>query len=186
MCGLTKLAMLEGDKHVPLNYKKEYKFEALDGGIKRLVVALPLELKDILVDFFKSISGPYFVLYVLHTSRGEGDNGRYQSPALTAQDLDDFLSKYIDYLTLDSRFDLWVHSPNTGATFVYDRHSILYCYGPEEPYQKVLERYSFSEGKPTLDFPHVHYYHSELDLMAKNILSEYDWSWAPLQAQDEQ
>src|SRR4051812_20738574 len=68
------------------------------------------------------LEGPLHILYVLHTSRGEGELGRYQSPELGKEEVLSFIAEYSNYLSCDSRFDIWFYSPATKATIVWDRH----------------------------------------------------------------
>jgi hypothetical protein len=41
--------------------------------------------------------------------------------------------------------NLWIHSPEAGATVVWDRHDLLYAYGPLERIGAVLKE-SMQEG----------------------------------------
>ena len=61
------------------------------------------------------LAGPLFVLYILHTPRGEGAEGRYQSPPLDDRQLDDFLAAFETFLEGDARHDVWCIRPATGA-----------------------------------------------------------------------
>ncbi len=183
---LRKIAHLINNEEVLFLHPMEYRNESITGGVRRIVVGMPSTQPEVFIELCKTLPEPYFLLYVLHTSRDETKLGRYQTPALSTQDLDEFFTLYLDFILNDSRFDFWLHSPNSGATIVCDRHNLLYCYGSPDPYINILKQYEFSEGNPGVKFPHVHYYHSEYDFMAKKILKDYDWGWSPLQPSDEQ
>jgi len=133
-----------------------------------------------------TLAEPFFLLYVLHTPRGEAEPGRYQSPELTALDIQSFIEKYEDLLKGDARFDIWVHSKKDNATIVWDRHNMLFAYGPLELFSSQLQALGFKEGKIRPLEAHQHYYRAELDSLAKAVLEEYPWSYSPLQSQDEQ
>ncbi len=183
---LRKITQLINNEEVSFLHPMEYREESVTSGVRRIVAGMPSTQPELLVELCKTMAEPYFLLYVLHTTRDESKLGRYQSPALTAQDLEEFFTLYLDFLLNDARTDFWLHTPNSGTTIVCDRHNLLYCYGPPEPYINVFKQYEFSEGNPGVEFPHIHYYHSEYDFMAKKILKEYEWGWSPLQSSDEQ
>jgi len=129
---------------------------------------------------------PFHILYVLHTPRGEGVAGRYQSPLVQDSELSDFLSRYSAFLKGDARFDLWIHSPGSNGTLVWDRHNLLYAYGPVECFTKALHGLGFSNGEPNIPAPHQHFYREECDVDAFNILSAFSWRYSPLHPEDEQ
>ena len=133
-----------------------------------------------------SLPAPYYVLYVLHTSRCGSQLGRYQSPALDFHALNDFMAEFCEFLTNDARHDLWVHSSEAGATLVCDRHNLVYAYGPLEGFRAVLEE-SLREGEVNgPPYPHVHVYHAEYDDSERKLLHYFEWSRSPLLACDEQ
>lgn len=152
----------------------------------RVVAAVPHGDVEIFSRLLTSLEPPYFLLYVLHTPRGEGRAGRYQSPALVASQLHDFIDRFGEFLSRDSRFDLWGHSPSDEATVVWERHDLLYAYGPIEEYVRALHALGFSAGAPSIPVPHAHNYRPELDDRARDLLSVWKWSWSELRAEDEQ
>jgi len=129
---------------------------------------------------------PFYLLYVLHTPRGEGAAGRYQSPAIEASDLRQFLARHARYLSADARFDLWAHSPAEGATVIWDRHDQLFAYGPLSRYEHVLKSLGFAPGKVEVPSPHQHFYRAELDGDAAGVLEAFSWFHSPLREEDEQ
>jgi hypothetical protein len=133
-----------------------------------------------------SLPAPYYVLYVLHTSRCGNKLGRYQSPSLDFHALNDFLTEFGEFLTNDARHDLWVHAPKAGATIVWDRHDLMYAYGPLKRFCVVLKecvKEGELNGPPD---PHVHMYHAEYDDSERKLLHYFDWSRSPLRAREEQ
>ena len=128
----------------------------------------------------------YFLLYVLHTSHGEAQLGRYQSPALSLSHVKEFLTKFSPFFSADARFDLWAHSPSDNATVVWDRHNQLFAYGPLERFSTALRSLGFTSGYPSVPVPHAHYYHEEFDDLAKDLIGAFNWSYSPLRPEDEQ
>ena len=154
----------------------------------RIVVGVPGSDPAIFGRMVECLDPPYYLLYVLHTARGEGQPGRYQSPALSASQVKEFLAHFGPFLSADSRFDLWAHSPNDNGTVVWDRHDQLFAYGPLERFSAALRSLGFTAGSPTVPVPvqHTHHYRAEFDHLAKELLTTFDWSYSPLQPEDEQ
>jgi hypothetical protein len=156
-----------------------------DGG-ERLVAGVPHGDARILEHLAARLAGPFFVLYVLHTSRGEGEIGRYQSTLVERTELTTFLRRYAAFIAGDGRFDLWVYSPDEAATLVVDRHNLLHAYGPLDGFTRDLLANGFQEGDlPRLD-GHMHYYREAFDQDAESILTAFNWIHTPLRPQDEQ
>lgn len=152
----------------------------------RLTAGVPAGDPLVFQALVAELEPPYFVLYVLHTPRGEGEPGRYQSPALTRDKFLAFMSRYAVFLSGDGRHDIWAHSPSEKATIVWDRHNLVYAYGPLARFDAALRGMSFEQGEPNAAFVHQHHYRREFDSDAAAILGEFNWSRTPLQPSDEQ
>jgi hypothetical protein len=65
---------------------------------------------------------PFYVLYILHTPRGEGEAGRYQSNERSLDELSGLLSKYSSFFSSDGRHDLWgsIHPTPAARSFGID------------------------------------------------------------------
>jgi hypothetical protein len=129
---------------------------------------------------------PFYVLYVLHTSRCGSPLGRYQSPSVEFEAVNDFLAEFCEFLTDDSRHDLWLYSPTSDATIIWDRHDLIYAYGPLNQFRDVLSEAlteAVVEGPP---YPHAHMYHAEYDGSERKVLRYFQWSRSPLATDDEQ
>lgn len=133
-----------------------------------------------------SLEPPYFVLYVLHTPRGEGDAGRYQSPELSMDEFRSLIRRVGRYLAADARFDIWVYSPSERATVVWDRHNQIFAYGPIGRFMNELRALGFTEGKCAVPVPHQHHYRAEFEAQASELLSSVSWSHAPLRPENVQ
>lgn len=157
-----------------------------EGELQRLVIGVPKEDPDIFMQLVSQLTPPYFILYVLHTPRGEGNPGRYQSPEISQEQLQDFVSTYSEFLSGDARFDIWAHSQEDNATVVWDRHNCIYAYGPLEQYEKKLLSLGFTPGSVSIPSRHEHNYRAELDGLASQLLAHFDWIYSPLRPEDEQ
>ena len=133
-----------------------------------------------------SLTPPYMLLYVLHTTHGEAEPGRYQSPELSKAEFQSFIHRFCSYLGSDARFDIWARSQADDATVVWDRHNFLYAYGPIESFKTTLNTLGFVEGEVEALGAHVHHYRTECDNDARAMIQAFDWMVTPLQPQDEQ
>ena len=96
------------------------------------------------------------------------------------------MAEFCEFLTNDGRHDLWLHSPGSDATLVWDRHDLIYAYGPLEQFRAVLKEGLLEaqvDGPPS---PHAHMYHAEYDESERRILRYFQWSRSPLLNGDEQ
>lgn len=159
---------------------------ASTGSTERMEVGVPGGDATVLKKLLECLSGPFFVLYVLHTPRGEGEPGRYQSPPLEAARLADFIDRHAAYLAGDARHDFWVHSPDDNATLVWDRHNMMFTYGPLDCFKAKLTALGFDEGVLPVLGTHQHHYRAEFDAIAGSILSALEWRLSPLRPEDVQ
>ncbi|MBS1144924.1 MAG: hypothetical protein H6R14_2330 [Proteobacteria bacterium] len=171
----------EPHSHVPV-----FTTETTSAETTRLVAGVPGGDSSILLKLVECLTPPFFVLYVLHTPRGEGVPGRYQSPELELAELQSFFTRFASFFAADARFDLWIHSPSAKGTIVWDRHNLIYGYGPIDCFGSVLGSLGFSIGRPLVPGPHMHHYRKEFDGDAEALLSAFSWQHSPLRHEDEQ
>jgi hypothetical protein len=157
----------------------------LDNASQRIVATVPGSNPEVVLQLAQCLEEPLCLLYILHTPRGAGEAGRYQSPALSAAEVREFFAEFAPLLTGDGRFDLWISSPGQKATLAWDRHNLLYAYGPLDAFAQRLDAMGFSVGVPTLP-PHSHHYRVELDDLASRLLAHFTWTHSPLRPGDEQ
>jgi hypothetical protein len=150
----------------------------------RIIAGVPGGDPSIFIRMVECLEPPYYLLYVLHIPTGEGLPGRYQSPAISLNEVRNFLSHFAPYFAGDGRFDLWAHSPSDKATVVWDRHNRMFCYGPLERYAEKLVSMGFGAGHPTIPAPHEHCY--RFHIAAQEILGAFNWSYSPLRPEDGQ
>jgi hypothetical protein len=183
---MHKLDYLSGTEWIAHSFAPRFASTKMPDGSGRIVAGVPQGDTEIFERLVSSLEPPYLLLYILHTPRGEGVSGRYQSPPLSVGQLHSFISKFKPFLSGDARFDIWAHSPSEHATVVWDRHNMLYAYGPTENFSKVLRSLGFDGGEPEIPAPHTHHYRKELDGYARELLTIFDWSWSPLRDEDRQ
>lgn len=180
---MYKLSHLVDGKWTAHSYKPVFEIAA-DGS--RVVSVSPDGNTAPFERLVQCLAAPYFLLYVLHTPRGEGEAGRYQSPQLSSEQLLSFIEKFRGYLASDARFDIWAYSQTERATVVWDRHNQVFGYGPAERFATELRALGFYEGTSQVPLPHQHHYHAECDSQAGALLSELEWVYSPLRPEDEQ
>lgn len=181
-----KLSYQKNGEWVAYSHPPTFRLELTSGGSERLAAGVPAGDCLVFQRLAVSLEAPCMLLYVLHTPRGEGDAGRYQSPPLSQSELQEFLERYFAYLSSDARFDLWLHSPGENATVVWDRHDLIHAYGPTQRYMATLRSLGFDEGSPGISFVHEHHYRQEFDSDARAVLQAFAWRHSALQPEDEQ
>ncbi len=168
------------DRDCPASFSEEI------GGSVRLHIGLPKVSTSIFRTLAALMAGPFYVLYVLHTPRGEGEAGRYQSEAISDTKLADFLAHFERFLSCDARHDIWVKSRDSTDLIIWDRHNSIFAYGDLPRFKRTLSALGFSPGEiPPLGI-HTHYYREEFDGEAHAMLEALDWRWTPLRPEDEQ
>jgi hypothetical protein len=159
--------------------------EGLAGATPRICIAASGDQIELLSTMAQNLSGPFALLAVLHTPRVNG-SGRYQSPPLDCSAVQRFLSRFRDFLQNDARLDLWVKSMEDDALLVYDRHDLIYAYGPLASFKERLLRRGFIPGEVKVPLPHEHHYHDAYDDDEKHLLGWCEWRVTPLRPEDEQ
>lgn len=183
---MHKLSHQLAGEWVPHSYPKNFSLISKDNASPKIVAGVPGGDSSVFLRMVACLEPPYFLLYVLHTPRGEAKAGRYQSPAVSAEQLRQFVEAFGSYLCSDSRFDIWAHSSAELATVVWDRHNQLFAYGPMQNFLTVLGDDGYSEGVVDVSFPHQHHYRQEFDVQAAAVLDAFEWTYSPLRTEDEQ
>jgi hypothetical protein len=183
---MPKLSQLVDDCWELLYQPRVFEYERSPDGTQRILAGFEAAHRPALDALLSICPESWYVLYVLHTSRGEAETGRYESTLLRLDEVVKFLDEYWGFLGMDSRYDLWFLSPDTGATIVWDRHDHLWLYGPLADFESVLLRHGYERGTPFYPSPHMHQFHWELDVDAAALLAEFDWYRTPLKEADVQ
>jgi hypothetical protein len=156
------------------------------GGQARLRVGLNEDQDACVLTLATGLSGPFQLLYVLHTTRTGAELGRYESPELTADAMEEFLRQFGRFLREDSRHDLWVRSHDDDATIVLDRHNVIHAYGPLDAFEAALQSLGARRGEPAVLGAHVHHYHAAWDEAERRVLRSFEWDIKPLRPSDVQ
>jgi hypothetical protein len=145
-------------------------------GPDRLVIAPRSDYVQLLGKLAESTAPPFLLLYVLAIPRGGSEPGRYQSNySFSLPQLQHFLSDYSEFLENDARHNLWIRSDD--GMLVYDRHNVIYAYGPLERFVAVLESSGLTESTEVrFPSPHAHHYNPEFDADEKRILHDEEWT----------
>jgi hypothetical protein len=154
-------------------------------GPDRLAVAPRSGYAQLLWKLCGCMEPPFLLLYDLAIPRGGGEPGRYQSNySFSLSQLQQFLSDYFEFLEKDARHNLWLRSDE--GMLVYDRHNVIYAYGPLERFVAVLESAGLTESNEVrFPSPHAHHYHADFDSDENRILHNEDWTISPLRPGDE-
>ena len=181
----VKIEALIGDTPRTFEYGNVFAREEV-GGHPRLRIGVN-QFQDACVRALASdLSGPFQLLYVLHTTRTGAELGRYESPELTAAAVEGFLHQFGRFLSEDSRHDLWVRSHDDDATIVLDRHNLIYAYGPLDAFEVAMQSLGARKGEPAVLGTHVHHYHPAWDEAERRVLRFFEWNIKPLRPGDVQ
>lgn len=128
----------------------------------------------LLRDLSQVLSEPFFLLYVLVIPRGGSLEGRYQSDELSRAEVDMMFERFGRFWDGDGRHSIWLRSHTDDATLVYDRHNLIYAYGPLERFESVLMGLGYSTT-PQLSFAfvHQHAYHEEFDALERDLTTRF-------------
>lgn len=184
---MRKLTLNSNGNELEQSPPSFFEIRTTSTGAQRIVLSVPDEHADLFRQLAEFLPPPFYVLYVLHTPRGEGEAARYQSPELSLNELNALLRKYASFISSDGRHDLWVYSPSSGRTLVWDRHNLLFAEGrPLDDVKDALVSVGFKEGLVKPLGGHFHHYRPEFDSDAASLLHELDWRRTPLCPEDEQ
>jgi hypothetical protein len=161
------------------NEMKEYVHPDLynlenSNGVERLVIGLSKSHVDTILELAAPLCEPLYVIYVLHTSHNDNEQGRYQSKAISLSQVSDLFTSYKDFFENDARHDVWLHSPQSNASIVYDRHNLIYLYGFVDEQLECIEQKGIEKKAFTISFPHIHCYHAEYDIFETKLINEFE------------
>ena len=170
---------------VEYHYPDVYDWERTTGPA-RLIIAPRTGHLELLRELAACWKEPSWVLYVLAIPRGAGEGGRYQCPEpLDPPALQAFLAEHREFLEGDGRHSLWVASIAGEGTVVYDRHNVLYAYGPLEAFEDILTKRGLRRAPVEFPVPHSHHYHNHHDASEARLLQAANWIYSPLRPGDE-
>lgn len=181
---MFKLGFYSKNESQEYHYSGIYNVEQ-NSNYERIVLGLTKSHVDIILDLMDACNEPFYILYVLHTPHS-CEEGRYQSGALTYDEVSTLLNCYKDFFENDARHDIWIHSPETNTTIVYDRHNLVYLYGFTGQHLHIIEQKGLKKESIHIPCPHVHCYNAEYDNLESRLLNEYQWKRTPLHEEDKQ
>lgn len=183
----AKLTVPDGAGWAPHAHSHAFRLEPEGPGPARLVAAPDRDQVGLLIDLARTLPEPFHVVYVLLSMRTLRPPGRYQaSRPLPRRELEALLGRFRAFLEQDGRHHLWIGSAAEPSTLVYDHHQLLYLYGPLDAYQGVLRAAGMGEGPVVLPAAHRHESHDALDGEEQALLGALDWTWNPLEPEDEE
>jgi hypothetical protein len=174
----------DGSEELPYEYPNIWAIEKTSGP-DRLVIAPKAGYIQLLLSLTECLQAPYFLLYVLTLPRGGGEAGRYESKhSFTFDQLQSVLYDFSELLERDSRNSIWVQGAN--GLLVYDRHNVIYAYGPLSEFKQVLLSKGLTEATEVrFPSPHTHRYNFQFDDDQARILRDLEWIHSPLRPGDE-
>jgi hypothetical protein len=165
---------ITGELWLAHDYGKVYAIEQTSSGKKRLSIAVSDGGSQILQALSRSVKEPFFLLYVLVIFRGGGERGRYQSNELSHDELEAMFFRYGEFWDSDGRHSVWLRSQIDDATLVYDRHNLIYAYGPLDRFELILETLGYTPTpKVSLSFEHRHCYYAEFDRLEQELTTTF-------------
>ncbi|RSK32549.1 hypothetical protein [Hymenobacter metallilatus] len=121
------------------DYGKIYQLEETEN-YTRLKIGASNNQIQVMLELSACLAAPHFILYVLVTPRdGITASGRYQSPPIESRTaLVDFLLDFKEPIETDGRHHVWIGNANNDGLIIYDKHNVIYAYGPIDKYMTVL------------------------------------------------
>lgn len=151
---------------------------------KRIVIGCSENHVSTILELIALLNGSFYILYVLHTPRARTESGRYQSEKLSYNEASTILNQFHKYFENDARHDIWIYSPETSTTIVYDRHNLIYIYGYTTEQVQLIEKKGLKREPVEIPVPHVHSYNKECDTFESKLINQYKWSRTPLLDED--
>lgn len=183
---LAKFTGPDFDRAREFVYPDVWENEPLPHG-SRMRIGLRAGEVETLLDLCSALPGPFGMLYVLLVSRLDREEGRYQSPhPLEHGELATLLRKYRDFIERDGRHHVWVSDVSNAGQLIFDRHNLIYAYGPLDRFRTRLEARGVTEGQIRIPSPHGHEYHVEFDSEEERLLAHWEWLHFPLQPGDDE
>jgi hypothetical protein len=161
------------------NELKEYAHPDLynleqSGGAERVVIGLSKSHVDAVLELAALFCEPFYIIYVLHTSHNDNEYGRYQSKEISYSQVSTLFTSFKDFFENDSRHDVWLRSPQSNATIVYDRHNLIYLYGFVDKQLESIEGMGLEKKAFSIPFPHIHCYHAEYDIFETKLINDFE------------
>ena len=139
-----------------------------------------------MIELVERIPEPLRLLYVLVVSRGREQSGRYEAASgMSFDDTEILRRSSVTSFSPMGGIISGSTSPGFG-TIVYDRHDVLYTYGPLDRFVEVLKANGLKEGKVRTPRPHTGTgLYPEFDESQSRVLSRFQWIHSRLHPGDD-
>ncbi len=180
-----KFASEKGGQWLPHDHGDVYALENTSS-TPRLAIGASHHGSRLLCDLSQILSEPFLLLYVLVVPRGGSREGRYQSDQISPIELAEMFERFGRFWDNDGRHSIWLRSHADDATLVYDRHNLIYAYGPLERFEALLISFGYKTTSGlSLAFAHRHAYHEEFDDLERELTNLLADRRSDLRAGDE-
>jgi hypothetical protein len=154
--------------------------------LERLVVAPSANQVSLMLELIRVMPEPYGILYVLVVSRSEAEAGRYRAADFKPRnETEGFLSRFKDFFENDGRHHIWIASPPSPDTLVYDRHNVIYAYGRLPEFERIVSNRGLSRVEDVkFQSLHTHNYNAAFDTDEQELLQYWPWVRSPLRDND--
>lgn len=140
---------------------------------------------DLAIRVSRLFAAPLIVSYILLVPFAGYAEGRYQlTERFDHVSLELFLDRFREFFERDARHHLHVGDASGNSRLIYDQHNFISVIGPTDEVRVMLEREGFRSGEVALPVPHSHHHHSPLDKVGVKLLTEYEWTYGPLEESD--
>lgn len=171
--GDPKFASEKGEQWPPHDYGKVYAHENTSAA-PRFCIATSYDGSHLLRDLSRVLAEPFLLLYVLVVPRGGSVEGRYQSDQLSRAELDAMFQRFGRFWDGDGRHSIWLRSQADDATLIYDRHNLIYAYGPLDRFEPLLVSLGYSTTPSlSLSFAHQHAYHDAFEALERELTAQF-------------
>lgn len=184
MTKTSKISSLVGSDFIPYRYSNCWDIEKTTGP-ERLVIGAESNQVELMLELAQTLTEPFGILYVLLVSRKDHEPARYQCPYPCERDgMESFFRSFKNFFESDGRHHIWVMSLSDSSTLVYDKHDVIYAYGPLPQFERVLDNHGLKRGVVCFPDPHSHHYNAEFDEEEQRLLDYWAWRRSPLQESD--
>jgi hypothetical protein len=154
--------------------------------LQRLVVAPSANQVSLMLKLLRVMPEPYGILYVLVVPRGEAEAGRYQAADFKPRnEAEGFLTRFKEFFENDGRHHIWIASPPSPDTLVYDHHNVIYAYGRLPELERIVLDHGLSRVEEVkFPSPHTHNYSEAFDRDEEELLRYWPWVRSPLREND--
>lgn len=130
---------------------------------------------------------PFHVMYVLIRNISGNENiGRYYTETqMSRKELNSFLDQFGEFFEGDGRHNIWFISNEPKTFIVYDHHNVMFAYGEQEQFLRLLRSKNYIEKEPDIPNPHYHAYNYDYGIDETDVLNSREWIRYDLEPDDD-